>query len=423
MHQYFSTQNGSGSSRSYNFAKGLAKLGHSVKIICFKGSRENTGLKNNFKNGWRTGFTEGIEIIEFDIPYSNYDSILIRSFKFLFFSLKALRFIFFADVDLILASSTPLTISLPAIAARWFKGIPYIFEVRDLWPELPVAMGVIKNPILIKILSLLEWLSYKSSIACVGLSPGICQGIIKRGVKPENVSFIPNFCDEKIFKPLEKDTLKKPELINGLSQRFDRDDFIAVYAGAHGLANGLDSVIDAAIQIEKKGYSKIKILFIGDGKLKPRLKKRVKDIGLKNCFFLGLVPKIELAKILKNSVHVGLMVLSNYPEFYKGTSPNKFFDYLACGLPIINNYPGWLAEIIEDNNCGLIVEPQDPHSFADAIIKLSKDDALLRKLGENSFKISKNKFSKNNASKKFIELLENKYIFFKKQKSIREMKN
>ena len=414
LHQYFSTQNGSGSSRSYNFAKGLVKLGHSVKIICFRGSRENTGLKNNFKNGWRTGFTEGIEIIEFDISYSNYDSIFKRSFKFLFFSLKSLGFIIFADVDMIIASSTPLTISLPAIAAKWFRGIPFIFEVRDLWPELPVAMGVVKNPILIKILSLLEWLSYKSSIACVGLSPGICEGIIKRGIKPENVSLIPNFCDEKIFKPLKKDIIKKPELISGLSQSFDQDDFIVVYAGAHGLANGLDSVIDAAIEIQKKGYSKIKILFIGDGKYKTRLKKRVEYLGLKNCFFLGLVPKIELAKILRDSVHVGLMVLSNYPEFYRGTSPNKFFDYLACGLPIINNYPGWLAEIIEENNCGIVVQPDDPLSFAEAIIKLSKDDSLINKLGNNSYIVSRDKFSKKIIFKKFARLVENKLIGFKK---------
>ena len=180
LHQYFSTNNGFGSTRSYSFAKGLVELGHSVKVICFKGDRNNTGLKNDFKNGWRTGFKEGIEIIEFDIAYSNYDSILSRSFKFLYFSLKALAFIIFDKVDLIFATSTPLTISLPAIAARWFRGIPFIFEVRDLWPELPVAMGIIRNPILIKILSILEWISYKSSISCIGLAPGICEGIIKR---------------------------------------------------------------------------------------------------------------------------------------------------------------------------------------------------------------------------------------------------
>ncbi|MDC3183963.1 glycosyltransferase family 4 protein [Prochlorococcus sp. AH-716-B20] len=278
LHQYFSNRDGSGSSRSYNFANGLVKSGHSVKVICFNGGRENTGLTHNFHNGWRTGFTDGIEIIEFDIPYSNHDSIFVRSSKFLIFSLKALRFTLFDDADLIFASSTPLTVSLPAIAAKWFRGIPYIFEVRDLWPELPVAMGIIKNPILIKILKLLEWLSYRSAIACIGLSPGICEGIIRKGVKANNVTLIPNVCDAKIFKPLRKGNLKNPKLINGLSRRLGPHDFVAVYAGAHSYANGLDSVIDAAIEIQNRGYLNIKILFIGDGKLKNKLIERVKNL-------------------------------------------------------------------------------------------------------------------------------------------------
>ena len=169
-----------------------------------------------------------------------------------------------------------MTVALPAIAAKWIRGIPFIFEVRDLWPELPIAMGLIKNPILIKILSLLEWVSYKSSIACIGLSPGICEGIINRGIPKNKVTLIPNICDKKIFKPLKKGNLKNPKLINGLSERLSPDDFVAVYAGAHSLANGLDSVIDAAIEIEKRGYFNIKILFIGDGKLKNKLVKSEK---------------------------------------------------------------------------------------------------------------------------------------------------
>ena len=414
LHQYLSTKDGSGSNRSYNFAKALVKSGHSVKIICFKGGRENTGLKNNFKNGWRTGFTDGIEIIEFDIPYSNYDSIFIRSLKFLLFSFKALRFTLIEDVDLIFASSTPLTVSLPALAAKWFRGIPYIFEVRDLWPELPIAMGIIKNKVVIKTLYFLEWLSYRSSIACIGLSPGICEGIISRGISPSNVALIPNICDEKIFKPLKKGHFKRPELINVLNKKLTSDDFIAAYTGAHGQANGLDSIIDAAVEIEKKGFLNIKILFVGDGKLKNKLKKKVKNKGLKNCLFIGLVSKIELAKILKDSVHVGLMVLSNIPEFYNGTSPNKFFDYLACGLPIINNYPGWLAELIKENNCGLVVNPEDPVAFADALIKLSKDSLLTSRMGENSYKISKEKFSRKLLILKFEQFIEKKYFNFKK---------
>ena len=106
------------------------------------------------------------------------------------------------------------------------------------------------------------------------------------------------------------------------------------------------------------------------------------------------------------------MVLSNVPEFYRGTSPNKFFDYLACGLPIINNYPGWLSEIIKYNNCGITVKPEDPASFATALIKLSTNKLLLSHLGENSYKLSQEKFSRKETIKKFSEWIEKSYIDF-----------
>ena len=137
--------------------------------------------------------------------------------------------------------------------------------------------------------------------------------------------------------------------------------------GAHGFANGLDAVLDAAKILIQNGEIDIEIQFIGDGVLKPKLIKRVEVENIKNCKFIDPMPKDDLFTYLQKEANVGLMILEDIPAFYYGTSPNKFFDYIALGLPIINNYPGWLAEMITDNNCGLDVTPRNPEAFSEAL--------------------------------------------------------
>lgn len=417
FHQYFSTLSGSGGNRSYYFAKALIKAGHNVKIVCLNDARSNTGLKSEFKNGYRRGFTDGIEIIEFNIKYSNYDSIFKRSLKFLLFSLKSIKLAIFEDIDIVFATSTPLTVALPGILIRLIRNKPFVFEVRDLWPELPVAMKVLKNPYLIFALRILELITYKISNKCIALSPGIKKGIASKGKNHNDIYCIPNACDFETFG-LSESNIKHPEKIKGLEIIFKKDDFIAAYTGAHGLANGLDAILDVASNLQKRGYDKIKFLFIGEGKYKKDLKYRVDKENLSNCFFLDLLPKYKLAAILKDSVHVGLMVLSNVPEFYNGTSPNKFFDYLSCGLPVINNYPGWLAEMIELNKLGLVVQPSKPELFANALIKIASNKNLLDMYGTNSYEFGAKNFSKEKASQQFIEIIEKTFYEFHSKKKI-----
>ena len=238
---------------------------------------------------------------------------------------------------MLFASSTPLTASLPGIVMKLCrKRKPFVFEVRDLWPELPKAMGVIKNPLVIWAMSFLEWMSYKCADACIGLAPGIVEGIRKRSPVDRPVFLVPNGCDIDLFHP------DVPAAsLNGVSSR----DFLAVFAGAHGIANGLDIVLDAASVLKNRGRADVVLLMIGDGREKPRLLERKRKEGLENCIFLNPVSKPNLIPILSRA-NAGLMILADCPAFYFGTSPNKFFDYIAMGIQVINNYPGWLADLI-----------------------------------------------------------------------------
>ena len=145
--------------------------------------------------------------------------------------------------DIIFATSTPLTIGIPGIIAHWFKRKPFIFEVRDLWPELPREMKVITNPLVLWMLSILEWVSYHSSTRLIGLSPGIVAGINRRGIKKENIAMIPNGCDLNIF--IKDIPAYRP-------QEVADSDLMAIYAGTHGIANGLDAIIDTAIELQNR---------------------------------------------------------------------------------------------------------------------------------------------------------------------------
>ena len=405
-HQYFSTPKGAAGTRSYALARSLVEAGHQVQMVCLRDARTHTGLIGPFTNGKRSGLVEGIEVIEFDLPYSNHAGLLERALVFLRYSLNSLQLALRSDADLVFATTTPLTAGIPGIFARWLRGTPFVFEVRDLWPELPRAMGVVRNPLVLAALSGLEWLSYHSADACIGLAPGICEGIAERGVSTSRITSIPNACDLELFYPEKQGESKPPELISGLPDSIPPGSFVAAFTGAHGLANGLDAVLDVAVVLQRQGRSDIQLLFVGDGRCKPALERRVACEALRNCHFLPPIPKPQLAQILRHSVQVGLMVLDDVPAFYRGTSPNKFFDYLASGLPVVNNYPGWLAELIREHQLGIPVPPRDPEAFAKALIRLADQPALVASMGGNARTMAESNFSRCLLADQWRQVLE-----------------
>jgi len=171
-------------------ARALIATGHEVTMVCGSYSGGHTGLSENFVKGRREGTVDGIHIIEFNLAYSNHDPFIKRSLTFLSFAMKSIRIALTHKYDVVFATTTPLTAGIPGIFARWLRRKPFVFEVRDLWPELPKAMGMIKNPAILWAMSCLEWLSYRSAHHCIGLAPGIVDGIAARGVKRERISLI-----------------------------------------------------------------------------------------------------------------------------------------------------------------------------------------------------------------------------------------
>ena len=400
LHQYFSLPSGSTGTRSYEFAKHLVSNGHKVTVLTGGYKVSNTGLKGNFKKGLRRGYIENnIEVIEIELLLSNNFSLFKRSWFFLRFILKIIPIILKENYDIIFATSTPLTVAIPGLFAKIFRKKPFIFEVRDLWPELPKAMGLINNIIILKILEKLASFTYKKADHLIGLSPGIIEGIKSYDINEDKLTLIPNGCDIDLFKtrPLKS--------IDGINN----DNFVAIFAGAHGIANGLEILIPVANELKKRNITNIKFLLIGDGMRKKSLKEEAKKLKLDDIIiFRDPVKKTKLAEIFQNC-DIGLQLLANVEEFYYGTSPNKFFDYIAAGLPVLNNYPGWLKDIINKNNCGIVVEPDNHIDFVNKIIFASKNPNELSIMSQNCKRVANNDFNRALLSDKFLKITEDVY--------------
>jgi len=398
FHQHFSTPAGATGTRSYAMARRLIEHGHQVTMVCGSYSVGNTGLTGRFENGVRRGFVDGIHVLEFDLKYSNSDGFWKRVLIFLRFVAGSIRLVFRTEYDLVFATSTPLTASIPGIFAKVIRRKPFVFEVRDLWPELPRAMGVITNPVILALMSWLERCSYRAADSCIGLSPGIVKGITARGKPPSQVHMIPNGSDLEIFADNLKAQPWRPDDVLD-------DDLLLVFAGTMGVANGLDSVIRIAEELSRRRCDGIKFVFAGEGKKKTELAVRVRESNLKNCLFLDPMAKTRLAGLLRGA-DLGLMVLANVPAFYYGTSPNKFFDYIAAGLPVFNNYPGWLADMIREHECGLVLPPDDAIAGADALQRISQERDSLTSMGENAIRLARQEFSRPVLADRFVSVLE-----------------
>lgn len=391
FHQHFSTPKGSTAIRSYSMAQQLLREGHEVTMVCGSYGGGVTGLTQPFRLGKRRGVVDGIEVVEFNLAYSNAHGFIMRSILFLIYALRSVWVALREDCDVVFATSTPLTACVPGIAARWLRGKPFVFEVRDLWPEVPKAMGVIRNPIILMLMGALEWVAYRSATRLIGLSPGMVEGIARHRIPADRITMIPNGCDIEIFA--DRSTPWRPE---GVSDQ----DFMAIFTGTHGMANGLDAALDAAAELKRRGRTDIKLVLMGQGGLKAALQARAKREDLTNVVFHDPVPKHKLAGLMA-SADLGMQLLANVPEFYYGTSPNKFFDYISAGLPVLINYPGWLAGVVEERGCGFAVRPDDPQAFADALEKAADARASLPAMGARGLELAKEQFDRRELSRKF----------------------
>src|SRR5688572_26224830 len=296
---------------------------------------------------------DGIEVHYLPIPYDNRFGFFKRVSSFLQFVWSIVKEAGqFKDANLCYAISTPLTIGLAAIWIKKKYKIPYFFEVGDLWPEAPVQMGVIKNPLLKAVLYKLEKSIYKRAKAIVALSEAIKTEIQKR-VSGKEIHVIPNMADTDFYKP----EIKQPQLETKFSVQ---NKFVISYIGTMGLANGLDYVIDCAEAAQRQNTS-IHFLFCGEGAVLEKLKGAAIQKSLKNLSFIPVQNREGIREVM-NVTDAVLVSYKPLPVLETG-SPNKYFDGLAAGKLMIVNVKGWMKEEVEKNGCGIWVEADEPNDL------------------------------------------------------------
>jgi glycosyltransferase involved in cell wall biosynthesis len=368
LHQHFSTPAGSTATRSFAFARALVARGHRVTLATGRYQGAESGLAGPFRKGRREGRVAGFQVVEWDIAYANPMGIAARSAAFLRYAAAATRFALRERPDLIIASSTPLTVALPALCAKTLSGIPFIFEIRDPWPELPRAMGALPAP-LVPVFDALANLACRKAAAVVALSDGMAETARARGADPARVQVIGNGCDLDLFGP-HVAPWRPPEAAPW--------EVLALYAGAHGRANGLGVVIEAASILAARGETRLRILLVGEGAEKTALIQQA--AGLPNLTFLPPMPKHDVARLFAGS-QIALHILANCPAFAEWTAPNKLMDGLAAGHPVISTAPGQAARLLADGGCGIAVPPGDAAGLAAALMNLVENPARRAAMG------------------------------------------
>jgi glycosyltransferase involved in cell wall biosynthesis len=384
----------SGGTRSYEMACRLVSAGHEVHVITSK--RE--GLDSH--DDWYTSNERGIHVHWYPVPYSNHMGFIQRMRAFVSFANEARKKAVELEGDIIFATSTPLTIALPAVFAAKKHKLPMVFEVRDLWPEMPIAVGALRNPLMCYAAKKLEKWAYRNSEAVVALSPGMKDGVVRAGYPRERVAVIPNSSDNSVFS-------KNADL--AAKFRNERawlgDSPLLVYTGTIGKVNGVNYLVDLASQLSALN-SDIKILVVGDGAERKGVVSRAKEANVfeKNLFFEAKVAKKEIPALLSAATMAAVLFV-DLPEM-RVNSANKFFDALASSTPVLLNFGGWMHELVKEHSCGLPMWGQSINSVAKDLETQLHDKVWLQNAGDAARALAEDEFDRDLLANQLMAVLE-----------------
>jgi glycosyltransferase involved in cell wall biosynthesis len=392
LHQYFVTPAMSGGTRSYELARRLAAAGHEVHVITSR--REAAGARSA---KWSTTIEEGVHVHWTPVPYDNRFGFVRRLHAFAAFAWRAAWKAASVRGELVFATSTPLTIAIPAILAARRLRVPMVFEVRDLWPEVPIAMGEIRNPLLIACARMLEKIAYRSSARIIALSPGMADGVVAAGYPRERIEVIPNACDIELFST--SSSTPEPGLLppgNGP---------LVVYTGTFGRANDVSYLVKLAAAMRHLD-STVRFLLVGTGSELEAITQLARETGTLDCN-LWIRPPIRKQQVpallrqatLATATFVDLKALWH-------NSANKVFDALAAGRPVMINYGGWQKDFLEGSGAGFSVPGDDPNAGAKQLAAFLRSPNAAERAGQAALQVATTQFSRDRLGERFRAVLE-----------------
>ncbi|MCH7415491.1 glycosyltransferase family 4 protein [Belliella sp. R4-6] len=386
IHQYFLTPEEGGAIRSYHLAKGMVEAGIVVDMIT-----------SHNKDYYDLKIIDGIRVHYLPVHYRQEWGFFKRVVSFLKFVKLAKKWVSkLPRPDYLYITSTPLTTGLIGLWAKRRYAVPYFFEIRDLWPDAPIQVGAINNPLIKRFLFTLERRIYRHALKCIALSPGIANTVRMR--TETKVTIIPNISDTSFFFPQKK----SPKLLDKYKLK---DQFTIIYTGALGQVNAVEELLEIAnlSQVKNKGYQ---FIVLGKGSKLPELLEKKTKLKLENVKFLDFGNKEKVADLLSLS-DMAFISFDHLPVL-KTNSPNKFFDALASGKAILVNHKGWVYELTKKYNLGIYHDPQNLELTIEMIDRLCDDKRLLDKYQQNARKLAVEHFSKEIAVKRLLSLIDEK---------------
>jgi glycosyltransferase involved in cell wall biosynthesis len=389
FYQYFTTPKGSYGTRVYEFTKRWVEAGHDVTVVT------SVYAKSDIR---ATRFLEdqeydGIKLKVINVGVDTRQSKMQRIWTFVQYMLVSCWYALTLKADVVIASSGPITTGFPGLVAHYLRGRKFVFEVRDLWPEVAVDLKVIDNKTLIKLAYWFEKRCYKAACHIIALSPGMKDDITRR-YGFTHITSVTNSANIELFST----PVQMPEL-QGLEPKK-----YAIYTGNIGMVNNSGWLYRAAKLMKERGRDDIKIVLVGEGQSRKELEKRKAEDGLDNFIMLGSVPKKELVALVQNAF-VSLVPLKGN-KILDTSSPNKFFESLAAGVPVIQNTGGWMKDFLDEYGLGYTLNPDDETELADLLMEIIDKPEMLAAMGEKAKTIAAEQFDKNKLADKMLKAIE-----------------
>jgi len=389
VYQYFSTPKGSWGTRVYEYAREWIEKGHEVTVVTSIYSKSDLKAEKFIERRE----IEGIKLIILNIKIDNKQHPVKRIWTFIQYACLASWFAMREKYDVIIASSGPISVGIPGLLAKNFKKRKFVFEVRDLWPDTAITMGFVKSRMIQRMMYGFEKICYNNSDLIVTLSPGSKKNIEMR-YRDYNIISVPNAANIELF---QSGIISEKMRLNGLEKHK-----YAIYTGNIGPVNNSRMLFKAAGILKQKGTHNLKIVLVGDGQEKEILKEEAAEQSLDDHFLvLDLMPKDELVPLIKNSL-VSLIPLANKP-LLDTSSPNKLFESLAAGVPVIQTTNGWIKQLLDENNCGFTVDADHPEILAEKLEQMADNPGLVKEMGENAKKLAVADFDKKVLAQKMLD--------------------
>jgi glycosyltransferase involved in cell wall biosynthesis len=385
LNQSFVSPDEPGHTRHFEMAQFLRGCGHELVIVA-SDSNYQTGLRTVRRKGlFVEQVIDGVRVLRAYSAQTLHRSYLWRAISFLSFMFSSVwAALQVKDADIIMGTTPPIFQAVSAWFVAFVRRRPFLLEVRDLWPEFAIGMGVIKNPVLITVAHSLEKFLYARATHILVNSPAYKEYIVAKGVPEGKITFIPYGTDINMFNPNADGSAIREKL--GL-----QDKFLVLYAGAMGQAHDLYTVLRAAQRLNDQrstphsgsvDESHIHFVLFGDGKERVNLELEAKRLELNNVLFAGVCPKKEMPSVIA-SADVCLAILQDIPMF-RTTYPNKVFDYMSAGRATVLVIDGVIRDVIESSEGGVFVKPGNDELLAKTILELSKDPGRVKQMGENA---------------------------------------